>query len=215
MSHVQSAQHFCYLSRRINCRTLTCMLETTVWTACQLCTNALCFSDSCFNMTKPTCRQLYRAQPWPHPTPLGWTETVETVSQASALDLTDPLVSEWEQTTAAQHNWRDFDSSTLMLMVLWWNVRCAGVISFWPCTLPNFLSKWRSKFIHTATSNHTVQTKSVSLSFFPQISDGVCRLSFITHSSIFQRHSHTFITGWDLVREDLPPRLFLSIILTN
>lgn len=41
------------------------------------------------------------------------------------------------------------------------------------------------------------------------LSDGACLLHFITYSLIFQRHSHTFITGLDLIKDDLP-HLFLT-----
>lgn len=39
--------------------------------------------------------------------------------------------------------------------------------------------------------------------------DGACLLCFISLSSIFQRHSHTFITKLHLIKDDLP-RLFLA-----
>lgn len=51
---------------------------------------------------------------------------------------------------------------------------------------------------------------SLSLSLYCSLYlDGACLLCFITLSSIFQRHSHTFITKLHLIRDDLP-RLFLA-----
>lgn len=60
---------------------------------------------------------------------------------------------------------------------------------------------------------HT-QTPSPYAFFFPLCSDGVCLLCFITHSSIFQRRSHTFVSGWDLIREEPLCRSF-SFSLSN
>lgn len=53
---------------------------------------------------------------------------------------------------------------------------------------------------------HPAHTQTPSPCAFSSLcalcSDGVCLLCFITRSSIFQRRSHTFVSGWDLIRKE-------------
>lgn len=63
--------------------------------------------------------------------------------------------------------------------------------------------------VHPLALPHSLSL-CLSLSLYRSLYlDGACLLCFITLSSIFQRHSHTFITKLHLIKDDLP-HLFLA-----
>lgn len=82
---------------------------------------------------------------------------------------------------------------------------CPAVLNIWGPPFSKVFGRWRPNVISQVYSMFLL---SASLPQFLSFSDGA-RLYFITHLLIFQRHSNTFITRFDLIKNHLP-HLFLT-----
>lgn len=124
--------------------------------------------------------------------------------------LTSPHPDESALASALHHFWQCCSSLGLCC-------GCSAVHTHSAAFFCLFFSRWRSNVISQV---YSASPRSAPLSVCPSAClslslyssfylDGACLLCFITLSSIFQRHSHTFITKLHLIKDDLP-RLFLA-----